>query len=70
MVFQDVRVLAMSLRDNLTVYNSATDEKLCEILKNVGLSGVLERVNGNLDTMVSRSLHRTESHFQAERRRN
>ncbi|MBQ4338119.1 MAG: ABC transporter ATP-binding protein [Clostridia bacterium] len=69
-VFQDVRVLAMSLRDNLTVYNSATDEKLCEILKNVGLSGVLERVNGNLDTMVSRSLHRTESHFQAERRRN
>ena len=53
-VFQDVRVLAMSLRDNLTVYNSATDEKLCEILKNVGLSGVLERVNGNLDTMVSR----------------
>ena len=53
-VFQDVRVLAMSLRDNLTVYNSATDETLCEILKNVGLSGVLERVNGNLDTMVSR----------------
>ncbi len=53
-VFQDVRVLAMSLRDNLTVYNSATDEKLCEILEKVGLSGVLRKANGNLDTMVSR----------------
>ena len=53
-VFQDVRVLAMSLRDNLTVYNSASDEKLCEILEKVGLSGVLRKANGNLDTMVSR----------------
>lgn len=53
-VFQDVRVLAMSLRDNLTVYNSATDEKLCEILEKAGLSGVLRKANENLDTMVSR----------------
>ncbi len=53
-VFQDIRVLAMSLRDNLTVYNDVSDEKLCEIIKKLGLSDVLKRANGNLDTMVSR----------------
>lgn len=53
-VFQDIRVLAMSLRDNLTVYNDVSDEKLCEILDKLGLTEVLEKSNGNLDTMVSR----------------
>lgn len=53
-VFQDIRVLAMSLRDNLTVYNNAPDEKLCEVLEKVGLSEVLKRADGSLDTMVSR----------------
>ncbi len=53
-VFQDIRVLAMSLRDNLTVYNDVSDEKLCEILNKLGLSDVLKKANGNLDTMVSR----------------
>lgn len=53
-VFQDIRVLAMSLRDNLTVYNDAPDEKLCEALEKVGLSEVLKRADGSLDTMVSR----------------
>ena len=53
-VFQDIRVLAMSLRDNLTVYRDVPDEKLIEILEKLGLSDVLERANGNLDTMVSR----------------
>lgn len=53
-VFQDIRVLAMSLRDNLTVYNDAPDEKLCEVLEKVGLSEVLKRADGSLDTMVSR----------------
>ncbi len=53
-VFQDIRVLAMSLRDNLTVYRDVSDEKLIEILEKLGLSDVLERANGNLDTMVSR----------------
>lgn len=52
-VFQDVRILAMSLRDNLTVYNNISDEKLYGILEKVGLSGILEKSNGNLDTMVS-----------------
>lgn len=53
-VFQDIRVLAMSLRDNLTVYNDVSDEKLYEVLDKIGLSEVLKKANGNLDTMVSR----------------
>lgn len=53
-VFQDIRVLALSLRDNLTVYNDVSDEKLIETLDKLDLSDVLKRANGNLDTMVSR----------------
>ncbi len=53
-VFQDIRVLAMSLRNNLNVYNEVSDEKLIEILDNLGLSEVLKRADYNLDTMVSR----------------
>lgn len=53
-VFQDIRILAMSLRDNLTVYNDVSDEKLREVLDKAGLSDVLKKANGNLDTMVSR----------------
>ncbi len=53
-VFQDIRVLAMSLRDNLNVYNEVSDEKLIEILQKLGLSEVLKRADNNLDTMVSR----------------
>ncbi len=53
-VFQDIRVLAMSLRDNLTVYNDVSDEKLYEVLDKLGLSEVLKKANGNLGTMVSR----------------
>ena len=53
-VFQDIRVLAMSLRDNLTVYNDVSDEKLYEVLDKLSLSEVLKKANGNLDTMVSR----------------
>ena len=53
-VFQELRVLAMSLRDNLTVYNEVSDEKLCEVLETVGLSDILKRTGGSLDTMISR----------------
>ena len=52
--FQDVRILAMSLRDTLTVYGDAPDEKLVQAMETLGLEQVLERVGGNLDTMVSR----------------
>lgn len=53
-VFQDIRVLAMSLRDNLTVYNDVSDEKLREILEKTGSGAVLEKANGDLSTLVSR----------------
>ncbi len=52
-VFQDIRVLAMSLRDNLTVYNDVPDEKLCKALDKLGLTEVFKKANNNLDTMVS-----------------
>lgn len=52
-VFQDVRVLAMSLRDNLTVYNDVSDEELCAIAEKAGLTEVLGKVSGDLSTMVS-----------------
>ena len=51
--FQDVRVLAMSLRDNLTVYHDVPDERLVEVIEKLGLESVLEKA-GTLDTMVSR----------------
>ena len=53
-VFQDIRVPAMSLRDNLTVYNNVSDESLCKTLDKLGLTDVLKKANENLDTMVSR----------------
>ncbi|NMP37958.1 MAG: ABC transporter ATP-binding protein [Clostridiales bacterium] len=53
-VFQDVRLLAMSLRDNLTVYHDVSDEKLLEIIDKLDLSEILKKANGDLDTMISR----------------
>ena len=51
--FQDVRVLAMSLRDNLTVYHDMPDEQLLEVIHKLGLESVLEKAE-TLDKMVSR----------------
>lgn len=53
-VFQDIRVPAMSLRDNLTVYGEVSDEKMFETLEKLGMSHVLEKANRNPDVMVSR----------------
>lgn len=53
-VFQDVRILAMSLRDNLTVYHNIPDDKLYEIIDRLDLREILKKSNGNLDTMISR----------------
>jgi ATP-binding cassette subfamily B protein len=52
--YQDVRVLAMSLRDNLTAYNDATDDELRKIMTMLGLDGFMAKIGGSLDTMVSR----------------
>ncbi len=52
--YQDVRILAMSLRDNLTVYRDASDEELHAAMDRLGLSPVLERSGGSLDVQISR----------------
>ncbi|MDR1631185.1 MAG: ABC transporter ATP-binding protein/permease [Oscillospiraceae bacterium] len=52
--FQDVRVLAMSLRDNLTAYHEVPDEQLIEIINRLGLDGVFEKAGRDLSKMVSR----------------
>jgi len=61
--FQDVRVLAMSLRDNLTVYHEVPDEQLMEVIHKLGLESVVEKSReanedksdkAALDKMVSR----------------
>jgi len=51
--FQDVRVLAMSLRDNLTVYNDVPDEQLLEVIHKLGLESVLEKAGGDGSDMLS-----------------
>ena len=53
-VFQDIRILAMSLRDNLTAYHNVSDEKLLEIIEKLDLGDILKKADGNLDTMISR----------------
>ncbi len=52
--FQDVRVLAMSLRDNLTAYHEVPDEQLIEIIVKLGLEGVFDKAGRDLNKMVSR----------------
>lgn len=52
--FQDVRVLAMSLRDNLTAYHDVPDEQLIEIICKLGLEGVFDKAGRDLNKMVSR----------------
>jgi ATP-binding cassette subfamily B protein len=53
-VFQDIRILAMSLRDNLTAYHEVSDDKLLEIIDRLDLKEILKKANGNLDTLISR----------------
>lgn len=52
--FQDIRILAMSLRDNLTAYNDLPDEELVEIIRKLGLGNILEKANYDLNTMISK----------------
>lgn len=52
--YQDVRILAMSLRDNLTVYNDATDEELLRVIEKLGLQSVLDKSGGNFNIQISR----------------
>ena len=53
-VFQDIRILAMSLRDNLSAYHDVPDEELLAIIEKLELGDILKKADGNLDTMISR----------------
>jgi len=52
--YQDVRVMALSLRDSLTAYHDIDDDELCKVATKLGLGDVLEKIDNNLDTMLSR----------------
>ena len=52
--FQDVRILAMSLRDTLTVYGEADDGTLVRAMEKLGLEQVYENAGRDLGTLVSR----------------
>lgn len=51
---QDVRILSLSLRDNMIVYGEAPDDRIRRTLIEFGLENVLQRAGDCLDTMVSR----------------
>jgi ATP-binding cassette subfamily B protein len=51
---QDICILAVSLRENLTVYHDASDEEINAVIEKLGLGDVVAKVGGKLDTMVSR----------------
>ncbi|MDR1464866.1 MAG: ABC transporter ATP-binding protein/permease [Oscillospiraceae bacterium] len=52
--FQDVRILAMSLRDNLTVYHDLPDDQLMKVIEKLGLGAVVEKADGDISKMISR----------------
>ena len=51
--FQNERILAMTLRENLTIYHNASDEKLIEVINKVGLGKICKSADG-LDAPISR----------------
>jgi ABC-type transport system involved in cytochrome bd biosynthesis fused ATPase/permease subunit len=59
----------MSLRDNLTVYNDATEEELLAVIDKLGLRTVLDRSSGSLDVQISRDLQSMASFVRGEAQR-
>ena len=51
--FQNERILALSLRENLTVYHNVSDEKLKKVIDKVGLDRIYNNSEG-LDITISR----------------
>ena len=51
--FQNERILAMTLRENLSIYHNVSDEKLIEVINKVGLGKICKDADG-LDTPISR----------------
>ena len=51
--FQNERILAMTLRENLSIYHNVSDEKLIEVINKVGLEKICKNGDG-LDAPISR----------------
>lgn len=51
--FQNERILAMTLRENLSLYHNVSDEKLLKVIQQIGLERIYENSKG-LDTPISR----------------
>ena len=54
-VFQDFQLFSMTLRDNINLTHQAKDERLMEILTDLGLRARVESLPGGLDTHVHRN---------------
>ena len=52
--FQDVCILAMRLRDTMTVYHEASDEEITRAMEKLGLQHVLEKADYDFDRVLSR----------------
>lgn len=56
MVSQNIQLFQASVRDNLTLYNrSIPDNRLYEVLADLGLSGWLDSLSEGLDTQLASS---------------
>ncbi|MDR1328789.1 MAG: ABC transporter ATP-binding protein/permease [Oscillospiraceae bacterium] len=52
--FQTPNVFALTMRENISTYHAASDEKLAEILRELDLDRVLEKNSATLDSEVTR----------------
>ncbi len=52
--FQNTNLFAMTLAENMKLYRDVSDEKLHEIVRKLGLSGVLEKFDCGLDAQVTK----------------
>lgn len=52
--FQNVNIYALSLAENIMLYNEADDDRLREILQKAGLERVLEKNHANLSTALTK----------------
>ncbi len=52
--FQNTNLFAMTLAENMKLYRDVPDEKLHEIIRKLGLSGVLEKFNCGLEAQITK----------------
>lgn len=58
-VFQDFKLFSFSLRDNVSLSSPADDAKIEGVLRQVGLSGLLDKLDKGLDTNIYKNFDET-----------